>query len=332
VKKVLMIVAAVVGGLVVLGVIVIGGVFYFTSGAVDAGERFLALLAQDRIEEAYASTATSFRGQQTEASFAAAVRAIGLTRYESASWSNREIQNDRARLEGSVTTTDGGTIPLTVTLVSEGDEWKVLGLSTPMAGAEVQNAATPPAAPATPPERSEAPPSGAAGGETKSEPPTDAPPAADASRAAVVDGGAAYTITDNASLTGRLGRVVVTYPEGTSPSSTRIEVRPEGGTETSTSGFGNHTADLLPGKYDVTISNVTIPGVEVRSRSDSTIAVGVLRVSAGSSTRIQVFKGDQAVASGFGKVQFGLPAGAYEVEVSGKREPITIPAGGAVDF
>jgi hypothetical protein len=57
-----------------------------------------------------------------------------------------------------------------------------------------------------------------------------------------------------------------------------------------------------------------------------------LRISAGSSTRIRVFKGQEAVATGYGNSQFGLPAGAYEVEVSGRREPVTVPAGGAVDF
>jgi len=80
------------------------------------------------------------------------------------------------------------------------------------------------------------------------------------------------------------------------------------------------------------ISNVVIPGAEVRSRHDTKVAVGVLRVKAGSTTRVQVFKGQQAVASGYGNAQYGLPAGAYEVEISGQREAITIAPGGIVDF
>ena len=167
------------------------------------------------------------------------------------------------------------------------------------------------------------------------------PPSSDASAAvpggttalaAVADGSAAHTVVENPDLTGRLGRIIVAFPEGTSPSGTKIEVRPAGGKDSRASNFGGITADLLPGTYDVVISGVVIPGVEVRSRHDTQIAVGVLRVSAGSSTRVQVLSGQQAVASGFGKGQYGLPAGAYEVEVSGQRERVTIAAGGTVDF
>lgn len=431
-KKFLIIAGSIVGGFAVLAGIIVAAVFWFTGGAVDATENFLTLIAQEKIDEAYQSTATGFRSQQDPASFAATVKAIGLTRYASASWSNREIQNNRATLEGSVTTTDGGTIPLTIELVSEGDAWKVLSLTAPNAGAAIANSETrKPAVPddgtvrqlvnqtmrafsqglerndfgpfyATISERwkrqitSEAlsqafqplveqktrfgniqtldptfsaPPAIdgdgllVASGAYATEPhrarfelsyinegpawklfgirvvpegadaPAAAPPTENAAATpAPAAAGDAYTIVENAELTGRVGRVVVAFPEGASASSTRIEIRPEGGKELSESGYGRITADLLPGKYDVQVSGVVIPGVEVRSRHDSKIAVGVLRVSLGSSTRVEIFRGGQSVASGYGKGQYGLPVGSYEVEISGKREPITITAGGITDF
>lgn len=430
-KKFLIIVGSIVAGLAVLAGVIVALVFWFTGGAVEASERFLALLAQDKIEEAYQSTATAFRSQQDAASFATTVKAIGLTRYASASWSNREIQNNRATLEGSVTTTDGGTIPLTIQLVSEGDEWKVLGLTTPTAGAAIadEGGTRKPAAPddatvrqlvnqtmrsfsegldrndfgafyatiserwkqqitgdglgrafqplvdqktrfgnienldptftsppaidgdgllvasgiyATEPQRArfelsyihEAPSWKLFGIRVipeSAEAAAAAPPAETAAPAPAATGDA-YTVVENAELTGRVGRVVVAFPEGASASSTRIEIRPEGGKEASASGYGRIVADLLPGKYDVQVSGVVIPGVEVRSRHDSKIAVGVLRVALGSSTRVEIFRGGQSVASGYGKGQYGLPVGAYEVEISGKREPITITAGGIIDF
>lgn len=430
-KKVLIIGGSIIAGLAVMAGIIVTLVFWLTGGAAEASEKFLALVAQEKFEEAYQSTATGFRSQQDAAGFAATVKQIGLTRYASASWSNRHIENNRATLEGSVTTTDGGTIPLTIELVSENDEWKVLGLTAPTAGAAIADrAGRKPAAPdddavrqlvnqtmrsfAQALERNEFDPFYAtisdrwkgqitsaalsrvfqpmvdqktnfgniqnveptfagrptidgdgllvASGSYATEPHrakfeltyiyeaptwklfgihvvpegTDAAPTTEAAAAtpaeATAPGADAYAVVENAELSGRLGRVVVAFPQGSSASSTRIEIRPEGGKDNSASDYGGITADLLPGKYDVIISSVVIPGAEVRSRHDTTIAVGVLRVSAGSSTRIQIFKGQQAVASGYGKTQFGLPAGAYEVEISGKREPITIPAGGIIDF
>ena len=392
------------------------------------------------MEEAYQSTATGFRSGQDAAAFAATIREIGLTRYKSASWAQREIKNDRATLEGSVTTVDGGTIPLTIALVSEGDEWRVLNLTTPRAGAAIGDAekatavapddntvrqlvnqtmrsfsqalqrndfgpfyetisdrwkgqitgeglsrafqplidrktdfaniqsldptfGAPPAIdqdgllvatgfyPSEPdragfelsyiyeaptwklfgihvvPERS-----GASAATPPSEKASGAVGGGTTASAAVADAGAAYIVVENPDLTGRLGRVIVAFPEATSPSTTRIEVRPAGGKDSRASNYGGIAADLLPGAYDVVISGVVVPGTEVRSRHDTKIAVGVLRVSAGSTTRIQVFSAQQAVASGYGKAQFGLPAGAYEVEISGQREPITIAAGGIIDF
>lgn len=434
-KKVFVIVGSIVVGLAVLAGVIVGLVFWFTGGAVDATDNFLALIAQDKVEEAYQSTATAFRSQQDAATFAQLVTNIGLTRYVSASWSNREIQNNRATLEGSVTTADGGTIPLTIGLVSEGGDWKVLSLTTPMAGAAIADGGkrtvaapddntvrrlvnqtmrsfsqalqrndfapfyatisdrwqaqidqaglsrafqplidqktnfgnidnleptlgAPPSidqdgllvaagfyptephrarfeltyiyeAPAwklfgihVVPERSDAPvpapPSESAAAAT----PAATPPATDG----------AFTVVENPELTGRLGRVIVAFPEGANPSSTRIEIHPEGTKDRSASDYGGITADLLAGSYDVVISGVVLPGVEVRSRHDTKIAVGVLRVSAGSSTRIQIFRGEQAVASGYGKAVFGLPAGSYEVEISGRREPVSIAAGQTVDF
>jgi hypothetical protein len=439
-KKVLIILGAVVGGLAVLVGTIIALVFWLTGGAVEASEKFLALIVQERMEEAYQSTAAGFRSQQDAATFAETVREIGLTRYKSASWTQRQIENDRATLEGSVTTVDGGTIPLTMALVSEGDEWKVLRLTTPAAGAAITDAekgtalvpddnvlrqlvnqtmrsfsqalqrndfgpfyetisdkwkgqittdalsrafqpmidqqtnfsniqsvdptfGAPPTIdqngllvafgfyPTEPdqarfelryiyeaptwklfgikvvPERSIAsaamPPSEQAIGES---------PGGTTAPTAVADAGAAYVVVENPELTGRLGRVTVAFPEGTSPSSTKIEIRPAGGTDSSASNYGGITADLLPGAYDVVISSVVVAGAEVRSRHDTKIAVGVLRVSVGSATKIQIFRDKQAVASGYGKAQYGLPAGAYEVEISGQREPVTITAGGIIDF
>jgi hypothetical protein len=440
-KKVIIIVVAVIGGLAVLGGVIVGGVFWLTGGAVEAGEQFLTLISEERMQEAYAETAAAFQSQQDVASFTAIVTEIGLTDYESASWTNRQIQNNRATLEGSVTTVDGGTIPLTIELVSENDEWKVLGLTAPMAGAAIAGAAREPGAPMAPdgdavrelvndtmrsfsdslqrhdfapfyetisdrwqaqisadelgrvfqplveqgtdfgniqrldptfdepaaidqdgllvasgfypsepnqarfevsyiyedpnwklfgihiaPETS----GGSAGGpgaEPASTAQVEEPAASQAG-----DAGDAYTVVENPELTGRLGRIVVAFPEGTDPSSTRIVIRPSGGGDDSAANYGGITADLLPGTYDVVISDVVIPAVEVRSRHDTEIAVGVLRVAAGSSTRVQVIRGGEVVASGYGNMQVGLPAGVYEVEISGQREEITIVRGETVEF
>jgi hypothetical protein len=112
-------------GLVVL---LIGGVFALTRPVVDASEQFLVLLGQGKTAEAYASAADGFRAQQDEASFAAAVKQLGLADYASASWHTRRIENFDGAAEGTVTTKKGVTKPVAVRLVREGGKWAVVGV------------------------------------------------------------------------------------------------------------------------------------------------------------------------------------------------------------
>src|SRR5439155_17536354 len=103
--------------------LLVGGVFALTRPIVDASEQFLARLGEGRIAEAYAATADGFRAQQDEASFAAAIKQLGLTDFASASWHSRQIENQTGTAEGIVTTKSGGTRPVTVRLVRESGRW-----------------------------------------------------------------------------------------------------------------------------------------------------------------------------------------------------------------
>lgn len=124
-----------------LGVAAIAGfvslIFWLTGGATDAADRFLALAAEGKDHEAYLATAAAFQAQQDEPAFVRTMRQLGLDDYASASWPNRSIANNEATLEGSVTTKGGAVIPITMKLIEEQGEWKVLGLTGPQAGVQI---------------------------------------------------------------------------------------------------------------------------------------------------------------------------------------------------
>lgn len=90
-------------------------------------------------------------------------------------------------------------------------------------------------------------------------------------------------IVANPDLKGRLGRLVVNFPEGTKPASTRIDAFKPGEQKTLVGGFGGHTFELLPGTYDVEISKKRLTGVLIQSAHDTRVKVGVLQVNAGGS-------------------------------------------------
>ena len=111
-----------------LGVLLVNRIFAFTQPVVDASQQFLDLLGQGKITEAYASSADGFRTQQSETSFADAVKQLGLTDFSTVTWQNRQIVNQEGMAEGNVTTRKGETKPIAIRLVQEKGKWAVVGL------------------------------------------------------------------------------------------------------------------------------------------------------------------------------------------------------------
>jgi hypothetical protein len=128
----------------------------------------------------------------------------------------------------------------------------------------------------------------------------------------------------------RLGRVVVAYPEEVSA---RIDVFRPGETQAVAGGYGDAAFDLFPGTYDVAISGKRVAGVTVRSGHDTQIKVGVLRVTASESTRVDLVDADKKTfTSGYGSEMFGLPIGEVAVQIAGQAETVAIETGQVIEF
>jgi hypothetical protein len=138
--------------LIGLGVVLVafGGLFALvwrlTAGlATTADEFFLALKAQD-FEKARTYLAEDFRASTSEQGLRDFVTRSALSNYASASWSSRSIENSTGTLEGVVETSSGGSIPMSITLVREHDDWKIYTLRKLDAGIQSLQAGTTPSA------------------------------------------------------------------------------------------------------------------------------------------------------------------------------------------
>ncbi len=116
----------------VVGAVVIGGgvwlllqVFGAVSAPVQAADRFLVLVGENKTEEAYKISAASLRKRMNAAQFAQRVKQLGLTEFDSSSFPRVEFKNGTAVLDGTFTRKGGGTVPLNMTLAKEGEDWKV---------------------------------------------------------------------------------------------------------------------------------------------------------------------------------------------------------------
>ena len=156
----------------------------------------------------------------------------------------------------------------------------------------------------------------------------DQPPA---TRAPAISPGSCCSVIPNPEMKGRLGRLVVTYPEGTKAGA-RVGV--SRGDKEATSGYGDKAFELLPGSYTVVISGKRVDNVTVQSGHDTKVKVGVLRVTAPGGTRIGVLDkdGKTELTSGYGNKEFGLPIGTVYVSVAGQSEAVTINDGQITDF
>ena len=114
----------------------VGGLFLWVAvDTADAGEKadtFLALLAEGNVHDAYAGTAFLFRTEQDEQRFTSVVRRVGLTRYVLQPWRDRILtRQGRGQFLGTLESASGRTMPFTVEVVREADEWRVLSLTGP---------------------------------------------------------------------------------------------------------------------------------------------------------------------------------------------------------
>lgn len=104
--------------------LVIALVLYATRGPVSAAEDFFAAAARNDLPAARALLSKQFladtRPDRLDAFFAS-----DLGRVTGTSWHSRAVENGIGRLQGSVTTRDGGEVPLAITLVKEDGAWRI---------------------------------------------------------------------------------------------------------------------------------------------------------------------------------------------------------------
>jgi hypothetical protein len=219
--------------------------------------------------------------------------------------------------------------PVLLLLVFVGVSWSCRGKDDP----PKPKTATPPAstsaaapAPAATPTAAPAP----VGAGTPSAAVTPAP-AAPASGQASTD---CCDVVADPERKGRLGRLVVKFPDGTTPGNTRVDVYRPGEQTSLAGGYGSQMLDLMPGTYEVEISRKRILGVMVEPAHDTRVRVGVLRVTALANTRVDLLdaKDQRALTGGFGTQEFGLPVGSIQVKVAGQTETVTITAGQITEF
>ena len=140
------------------------------------------------------------------------------------------------------------------------------------------------------------------------------------------------TVVANPAMKGRLGQLIVAFPAGANAGNTHTYVLKD---QTQIAKFyGNKTLELMPGTYAVMITGKRVEGVTIKSGHETTVKVGLLRVTAGKDTHIYLLDTDQKrqLASEYGTHVLGFPIGTVHVQIAGQMEAVTIQEGKITDF
>jgi hypothetical protein len=127
-------------GIVVVFVLCIVAVFYFTAGMTDAADAFFEAIKKQDIAAARGYLSEDFKASTDEAALKEFLSKGALLKFKKASWSDRQISGGRGELNGEVTTDTGGVVPLKLMFVKENDAWKIYGIQKPTAGLQTEQA------------------------------------------------------------------------------------------------------------------------------------------------------------------------------------------------
>lgn len=130
----------VLAGIVVIIVLGIFAVMFFTADLVQVADDFLIAAREGRMRDAYALTSADFKASTSQERLAAFLKRQGLLGYREASWSSRSIEGGRGALQGTVST-DSGAIPISMGFVKDATGWKIYAIEKPAAGLQTSQGA-----------------------------------------------------------------------------------------------------------------------------------------------------------------------------------------------
>jgi len=133
---------------VVLGIIagiglLVGLIFWLTGDVTKAGDDFFAAVQNDDIDAAYELLSDDFKAGTSKQQLREYLSANALDKVAEVSWGGRMIQNNSGKLDGTVQTESGGSIPLTLRLVNGSSGWKIQSIRKELAGFETGDSDVP---------------------------------------------------------------------------------------------------------------------------------------------------------------------------------------------
>ena len=128
------IVVKILAGIGALLIIAIMAVMFMTSGMSDTADKFFAAVKSDNYDEAYSLLSEDFKSNTSKSQLKSYLSKNALTEFKEASWESRSVNGGRGKLTGSITTENGGVVPISLGFVKGENDWKIYSIKKPSSG------------------------------------------------------------------------------------------------------------------------------------------------------------------------------------------------------
>lgn len=128
-KRVFSIIGLVLAAIIIYITALVAFVMYATSGIADTVQEQLSAFRSGDIEKAYSYTSKEFQDSTSLEAFKKSIDQIpALKNNESASFNQRQIENNNGMVKGTLKSKDGKITSVEFKLVREGETWKIIGI------------------------------------------------------------------------------------------------------------------------------------------------------------------------------------------------------------
>lgn len=118
-------VAAVLGLIVMIWIIVAARIFITTKGLPKEINNFFALIVEDKIDEVYKKTTDNFKANLPKKKFIRLIRNNKFKQFKRTIMSMPVVEGDRETIGITLILKSGREIPLEMTFAKEGKAWKL---------------------------------------------------------------------------------------------------------------------------------------------------------------------------------------------------------------
>ncbi len=114
--------------------LIVGAAFYATRGMTDVADSFIGAWSVGQPHASYVYLSPEFTRATNEQQLHQVMQQMGLTSIVSTNWTNRSVNNGIGLISGTAVRRDRTTVNLEVSLLKNGDQWKILNFRATAGG------------------------------------------------------------------------------------------------------------------------------------------------------------------------------------------------------